>query len=165
MSTGNLAEPPFLMPGTGRIVRQTGPDTAEPVVEGLMFPIAMELGPDGAFYVSTPAIGANDGSGAIVRVAMAGSDGAARPPARPPSSAATAGECAPIEGTTGTMPAPPSSTPGSAPTSGSDPAAAPADATVTIADFSFGPADLSVAAGTTVTFVNDDSSAAYGDGR
>ena len=63
MSTGNLAEPPFFTPGSGRIVRQTGPDTAEAVHEGLMFPIAMEIGPDGAFYVSTPAIGANDGSG------------------------------------------------------------------------------------------------------
>ena len=68
LSTGNLTEPPFLTPGSGRIVRQTGPDTAEAVHEGLMFPIAMELGPDGAFYVSVPAIGANDGSGAIVRL-------------------------------------------------------------------------------------------------
>ncbi len=28
MSTGNLTEPPFFTPGSGRIVRQTGPDTA-----------------------------------------------------------------------------------------------------------------------------------------
>jgi hypothetical protein len=66
LSTGNLAEPPFLTPGSGRVVRQTGPDTSEVVLEGLMFPIAMEIGPDGMMYVSLPAIGANDGSGAIV---------------------------------------------------------------------------------------------------
>ena len=52
LSTGNLAEPPFFTPMSGRIVRQTGPDTSEPVHEGLMFPIAMEIGPDGSFYVS-----------------------------------------------------------------------------------------------------------------
>ena len=53
LSTGNLAEPPFLTPGSGRVVRQTGPDTSEVVLEGLMFPIAMEIGPDGMIYVST----------------------------------------------------------------------------------------------------------------
>ena len=37
LSTGNLAEPPFLTPGSGRVVRQTGPDTSEVVLEGLMF--------------------------------------------------------------------------------------------------------------------------------
>ncbi len=69
MSTGNLAEPPFFTPMSGRIVRQTGPDTSEPVHEGLMLPIAMEIAPDGSFYVSLPAIGANDGSGSIVSLA------------------------------------------------------------------------------------------------
>jgi plastocyanin len=153
LSTGNTAEPPFLTPGSGRIVRQTGPDTAEPVAEGLMLPIAMELGPDGAFYVSTPAIGANDGTGAIVRIDPAG--GA-------PTGSTPTGSCAPIEGTTGTMPPPPPA--GTAPTGSppspppSPPAPPPAtEATVTIQDFAFGPAELSVAAGTTVTFVNNDS--------
>ena len=183
MSTGNLTEPPFFNPASGRIVRQTGPDTGEAVHEGLMFPIAMEIGPDGAFYVSTPAIGANDGSGAIVRLEGAMTDSSA-PAASAPAGSAAATECAPIEGTTGPMPAPPGSAPpGSAPAgtepagtepagtepagtepagtqpAGTEPAAsAPAsDATVTIADFAFGPAELSVAAGTTVTFVNDDT--------
>ena len=36
LSTGNLPEPPFLTPMSGQIVRQTGPDTAEVVVGGLM---------------------------------------------------------------------------------------------------------------------------------
>ena len=110
LSTGNLAEPPFLTPGSGRIVRQTGPDSSEPVAEGLMFPIAMELGPDGAFYVSTPAIGANDGSGAIVRLDPAGAT----------SGSAPAGSCTPIEGTTGTMPPPPPPAPHRPPRHGDD---------------------------------------------
>jgi plastocyanin len=182
LSTGNTTEPPFFTPMSGRIVRQTGPDTAEPVVEGLMFPIAMELGPDGAFYVSTPAIGANDGSGSIVRIDVAASEGtvpagtAAAAASMPvdTAAAATAGSepaaCAPIEGTTGTLPPPPGTAPGTAPATspatspGTAPATAPGtepagDSTVTIQDFAFGPAELSVAAGTTVTFVNNDTTA------
>ncbi len=68
MSTGNLQEPPFLQPGSGRLVRQTGPESLEVVADGLMFPVALDVGPDGAFYIAMPAIGANDGSGMIVRI-------------------------------------------------------------------------------------------------
>ena len=119
LSTGNLAEPPFFTPMSGRIVRQTGPDTSEPVHEGLMFPIAMEIAPDGSFYVSLPAIGANDGSGSIVSLAGDAPEGtapaASEPMATEPMATGAATECAPIEGTTGTMPAPPASAPASAP--------------------------------------------------
>ena len=65
LATGNLPAPPFLQPMTGALVHQTGPDTSEVVAGGLNLPIAMELA-DGAFYVSTPASGANDGSGSII---------------------------------------------------------------------------------------------------
>ena len=175
MSTGNLAEPPFFNPASGRIVRQTGPDTAEAVHEGLMFPIAMEIGPDGAFYVSTPAIGANDGSGAILRFDAPMTDTSVPAASAPADTAATdtaAAECTPIEGTTGPMPAPP----GSAPAEGaatSEPAAAPAssapaaaETTVVIEGFAFRTPELSVAAGTTVTFINNDTAphTATGDG-
>jgi hypothetical protein len=68
MSTGNLSEPPFLMPGSGRLVRQTGPDQYEVVAEGLMFPVSLEIGPDGAMYIAMPALGANGGEGMIVRL-------------------------------------------------------------------------------------------------
>lgn len=68
MSTGNLEEPPFLVPGSGRIVRQTGPASAEDVASGLMFPITIRFGPDGALYVALPAMGAASGSGVIARV-------------------------------------------------------------------------------------------------
>jgi hypothetical protein len=73
LSTGNLQEPPFLQPGSGRVVRQTGPDTLEEVAGGLMFPITMAFGPDGGIHVATPAIGADNGEGLIIR--LTGLDG------------------------------------------------------------------------------------------
>jgi hypothetical protein len=67
MSTGNSDTAP-LVPGSGKIVKMTGADSSEEVASGLMFPISLRIGPDGAFYVSMPAVGANDGSGSIVRI-------------------------------------------------------------------------------------------------
>jgi hypothetical protein len=83
MSTGNLAEPPFLVPGSGKLVRQTGPDSAEDVLTGLMFPVAMRIGLDGAFYVASPALGAMNGEGVILRFDL----GAGAPAATPVSAA------------------------------------------------------------------------------
>lgn len=60
-------DPDSIRPGTGRVVRQTGPDTFEEVITGLTFPIAMEFGPDGALYVATPGFSADNGEGTIVR--------------------------------------------------------------------------------------------------
>ncbi len=74
MATGHGEDPDLIGPGTGRIVRQTGPDSLEPVATGLTFPAAMTIGPDGAFYVASPTFGADDGTGTITRVALA--DGA-----------------------------------------------------------------------------------------
>ncbi len=70
MATGHGDDPDLIGPGTGRIVRQTGPDASEPVVTGLTFPAAMTLGPDGAFYVASPTVGADEGTGTIVRIAV-----------------------------------------------------------------------------------------------
>jgi len=72
MSTGNTDTEPFTVPGSGQVVRQTGPDSAEPVATGLMLPVGLALGPDGALYVPMPAQGANDGSGMIGRLDLAG---------------------------------------------------------------------------------------------
>jgi plastocyanin len=72
MSTGNTNEAPFLVPASGRIVRQTGPNSAEPVAEGLSFPVSLALGPDGALYFSMPALGSDDGSGMIGRLDVSG---------------------------------------------------------------------------------------------
>ena len=68
MSTGNLTKPPFLVPGSGKVVKQTGKSTSEDVATGLMLPIALGFGPDGGLYASVPAIGADQGQGAIVWV-------------------------------------------------------------------------------------------------
>lgn len=68
MATGfNADDPGSILPGTGRVVRQTGPDTFAEVITGLTFPIAMTFGPDGALYVAAPGFGADNGEGEIVR--------------------------------------------------------------------------------------------------
>jgi hypothetical protein len=68
MSTGNLEEPPFTVPDSGRVVRQTGPDSVEEVATGLNLPISLAFGPDGGLYVSLPAAGADGGEGVVVRI-------------------------------------------------------------------------------------------------
>ncbi len=116
LSTGNLPQPPFLVPGGGRIVRQTGPDTLEVVAGGLVFPIALDFGPEGSLYVALPALGADRGEGVIARLDLAGATGspAAGTPAEapictpipettaPPHADATPGPATPIDGTPAT---------------------------------------------------------------
>ncbi|MGH2558448.1 MAG: ScyD/ScyE family protein, partial [Thermomicrobiales bacterium] len=71
MTTNNSQET-VMLPGSGRVVRMTGPDGVEPVVTGLTLPVHIGFGPDGALYVASPAVGADAGAGAILRVALAG---------------------------------------------------------------------------------------------
>ena len=79
-----------MVPGSGRIVRQTGPESAEDVATGLMFPITLNVGPDGELYVALPAMGAASGSGVIARIDSHGTPaGAADEPVCTPVSAAT----------------------------------------------------------------------------
>jgi hypothetical protein len=59
---------PFLAPGTGRIVRQTGPDGLEEVAAGLNLPVALRFGPDGGLYVALPAFGDDAGTGSVLRL-------------------------------------------------------------------------------------------------
>lgn len=61
-------EPPYLVPGTGSIVRQTGPESAEVLLEQVNFPGPMVFGPDSALYVSAPTIAADAGAGQILRI-------------------------------------------------------------------------------------------------
>jgi hypothetical protein len=78
LSTNNTDEAPFVHANTGRIVRQSGPDSLEVVAEGLDFPVGLGFGSDGALYVSGPANGAtaadgaNAGAGWLARVEMDG---------------------------------------------------------------------------------------------
>jgi hypothetical protein len=69
MTTGNSTDAP-MNPGTGRIVRQTGPDSLEAVASGFTLPVAMRIGPDGMAYVASPAVGADSGTGTIVKVPL-----------------------------------------------------------------------------------------------
>jgi hypothetical protein len=97
------AGPPFLVPGSGKVVKQTGPSSSQDVATGLMLPVALGFGPDGGLYAAMPAIGANQGQGAIVWVGgTASASGAATPMT----------SCAPIPETLSpAMPATPMATP------------------------------------------------------
>jgi plastocyanin len=68
MSTGNSTEPPFYQRNTGRVVRQTGPSSLEPVLTGIDQPVRMAFGPDGGLYVAYPAHDAELKPGGILRV-------------------------------------------------------------------------------------------------
>lgn len=81
LSTDNTETFPFVQPHTGRIVRQSGPDTMDVIAEGLDFPVGLGFDADGALFVSgpangaTPEDGANVGEGWLARVEMDGSGG------------------------------------------------------------------------------------------
>jgi hypothetical protein len=83
MATGHGDDPDAIAPGTGRAVRMTGPDAAEPVVTGLALPIAMDFGPDGALYLAGPTFGADEGQGTILRIDLSGGQPIAVPPELP----------------------------------------------------------------------------------
>lgn len=80
-STGNTDSAPYVHPNTGRIVRQTGPDTLEVVAAGLDSPVGLGFDTEGALYVSGPANGANHGEGWLARIDMDGTAPAAAPTA------------------------------------------------------------------------------------
>jgi plastocyanin len=169
MATGNTDDPPFISPGTGRIVRQTGPDTLAEVVVGLDFPISMTSGPDGALYVSYPAFGADDTFGGIVRV-----DLSAPQPMQISPGLLNLSQCdvqAPMPGSDDgddmggdSMGTPTAATP----VAGGEASPVPAETdgktatgaqTVNIQNFAFNPDTLSVPVGTTVTWNNLDNTA------
>jgi hypothetical protein len=61
---------PFLTATTGRVVRQTGPDSMEDVAVALDMPLSIRFGPDGALYLATPAFGADEGTGSVIRLEL-----------------------------------------------------------------------------------------------
>ena len=71
-TTANLAQPPFVHPGSGKVVRVVPGGTPETVATGLNFPTGMTLGPDGALYVANNGFGFGPaaGKGEIVRVTL-----------------------------------------------------------------------------------------------
>ena len=138
--------------GTGKLVRQTGAASAEDVITGLNYPIALRLGPDGAMYIAFPAYGNNPQAGAVLRFELGGSE-----PVAFDQSLVTANTCAaatpyvPVTpGPAGTPVAPPEHNQGDASP------AAETTVVVDIKDFAFVPAELTIAVGTTVTWTNSD---------
>lgn len=153
MATGNTADPPYVSPGTGRVVRQTGPSGQAEVVTGLDYPIAMAFGPDGGLYVGGPAFGAPPAAGTIARFEVGGAAPIAVDPARlpTPTCAAATPEAVPMA-----TPAVPAATGLASPVVADDGRGATGALPVAIVEFSFAPAELTVPAGTTVVWTNLD---------
>lgn len=132
-------------PDSGQVVRQTGTTTLSPVATGFNVPIAMATGPDLGLYVSSPAFSADAEVGTVVRldtsqgqVMTIGSDLLANSPCIDPAT-------------------PPPASPEASPQAGSGTPEAAAGPAVEIKNFAFGPGSLSVTAGTTVTWTNNDT--------
>lgn len=176
MATGNSSKAPYVAPGTGRIVKQTGPDSLWVVATGFDYPIAMETGPDGALYVSTPAFGADSDIGGIIRVDLSRNQPMTVDPDIVTASTCTIPTPEPRPATlggAGVATQPETSTPvttaaGSSDSTSSASGGSAADASnaggktatgafaIEIKNFSFNPKDLTVPAGTTVTWTNLD---------
>jgi plastocyanin len=136
----------------GTVLRMTGPDAARTVATGFTNPGGLAVGPDSDLYISSPASGGVAGHGSVVRIdldfgqvaTMSGAllDGSSCLPT--PTPTATSAPATPDA--TGT----PDSGATSPPESGT---------TVTIDNYAFSPTTLTVSAGTTVTWVNNDTAA------
>lgn len=184
MATGNTMTPPFIQPNTGKIVRQTGPDSAEDVVTGLDRPAKLATGPDGALYISLPALHDPGTAGGILRVDPAAPLPIVYDPALlEQTDCATIGAAAPVStrGTSATTT--PASVGGSAitgeagetgdaqpftedqtilpgeprPDATESAGAGSAAETVSIDNFAFMPPTISIPAGGSVTWVNNDT--------
>ena len=84
LASGVSDTAPNGVPGSGRLVRQTGGDTSAVVADGLMFPAALGTGPDGAVYFIEGAVGSDAGTGSISRYAPDGTETDVAPPACDP---------------------------------------------------------------------------------
>jgi plastocyanin len=134
MATNNTDDPPYINPGTGRIVRQAGPDTLEPVVTDIDYPVYLGFDNAGSLYFTGPAFGEERGVGLGLLARI--------DPAAAPVSAAGITEAAPTCGDGST---------------GADAQVdATSEATVAIEDFAYDASVLEVAVGTTVVWTNAD---------
>jgi hypothetical protein len=70
MATGNTDTEPFLSPGSGRVVRQSGPDTLEEVLTDVAYPVTLGFDAEGALHVAYPAFAPDAGAehGALLRI-------------------------------------------------------------------------------------------------
>jgi plastocyanin len=158
MATGNTETEPNIRPNTGRLVRQTGPDSLEEVVTGLDFPISMTSGPDGWFYVSLPAIATDGELGGIIRV-----DPTLSGPVPMPTGLLAGSPCTPATPDADREPA---YSPSPAGEDDAPPSGTPIDLddhdglaalAVEIRDYAFDPTVQTIRVGTIVTWTNVDS--------
>jgi plastocyanin len=157
MGTGNTTTPPFAQPNTGKVVRQDGPSGLVDIATGLDRPVAMAFGPDGGLYVGFPAFGATGPTGAIVRLDLNQGQTMTMDPALLLTSTC-AGAIPTPAASPEVTPDPAAPTPSGAPATPDSSGAGGGDA-VSIANFAFGPDTIQVAAGTTVTWTNNDTAA------
>jgi hypothetical protein len=70
MASQTTESAPYLAPGTGRVVRQTGPDSLEAVATDVPYPVDLGFDADGMLYVSGPAFGQGkaEGEGWLARI-------------------------------------------------------------------------------------------------
>jgi plastocyanin len=166
MATGNQTTEPNIFPDTGRLVRQTGPNSMDVLITGLDFPISMDSGPDGALYISLPAIATDGEPGGIIRV----DPSLITETVAMPEGLLATSPCAPIATPEAEPDLVPATIPAASPVATEAPAATPAadetdqgdkqgiaSVAVQIDNFAFGPADQTVAAGGIVTWTNVDS--------
>ena len=70
MATGFSGETGDMPPNSGRIVRQTGPDTLEPVVTDLPYPVNIGFDANGQLVIAAPAFGPDAGVGLGVLISV-----------------------------------------------------------------------------------------------
>lgn len=136
----------------GTVARQTGADSAKTLATGFGEPGGLAVGPDGALYISSPASGGSAGHGSVVRLDLNYGQVATM------SSALLHGSsCLPTPTPSATVvPATPASGASATPAGGATSAPA-TGSTVTIDNYAYSPTTLTVSAGTTVTWVNNDT--------
>ncbi|HEU5432426.1 MAG TPA: ScyD/ScyE family protein [Thermomicrobiales bacterium] len=88
-SIGNTQQPPFLVPGSGRVLRLGAGGAQETIATGLTFPTAIAFGADGALYASNVGygMGPTPGKGEIVKIDVSAAPAAS--PVAPPATGAT----------------------------------------------------------------------------
>jgi hypothetical protein len=76
MGTGNSDQAPFLTPNSGKVVRQSGPDSSEDVVTNVPYPAFIGFDSAGLLYLDYPGFGTpenrGEGIGSLVSVDISG---------------------------------------------------------------------------------------------
>jgi plastocyanin len=148
----------YALQADGTVVRQVAPDASKTVATGFHNPAAIAFGPDAGLYVSSPASGGVPGIGSVVRIST---DIGQVPAMSHELLSGSACVPTPTPAATGTS-APATGTPDGGATSAPDgdtTATAETGSTVTIDNYAFSPASITVSVGTTVTWVNNDTTA------